>query len=109
MSWQGLILFHAAAIPPVLALGALERLPAWSRRVQCRVQRGVWVYAGLEIALGLALAFGSPLYRCGGRGEMRLALRYDSPMLHELGIQDACPMPLSQQPEGWWPDVLPPE
>ena len=105
MSWQGLILFHAAVIPPVLALGALERLSAWSRRVR----RGIWVYAGLEVALGLALAFGSPLYRCGGRGEMRLALRHDSSMLHELGIQDACPMPLSQEPEGWWPDVLPPE
>lgn len=103
MSWQGLILFHVAVLPPVLALGALARLPRWSPRVW----RGAWTYAGVAIALGLVMAFASPHYRCGGRSEMRLALAYDSPMLHELGIQDACPMPLDQ-PDGWWPDVLPP-
>jgi hypothetical protein len=103
MSWQGLILFHAAAIPPVLALGALARLPRWASRVR----RGAWAYAGVEIALGLVMALASPHDRCGGRSEMRLALAYDSPMLHELGIQDACPQPLDQ-PDGWWPDVLPP-
>jgi hypothetical protein len=104
MSWQGLILLHAVAIPPVLAVGALWRLPRRSRLVA----RGVWAYAAVEVALGLAMAFGSPHYRCGGRSEMRLALRYDHPMLHDTGILAACPMPIAQDPEGWWPDVLPP-
>lgn len=103
MSWQGLILFHAAVIPPVLAVGALWRIPRWSRRVA----RGVWAYAALEVVVGLAMAFGSPHYRCGGRSEMRLALAHDHPMLHELGILRTCPMPISE-PGTWWPDVLPP-
>jgi hypothetical protein len=103
MAWQGLILLHAAVLPLVFLLGALARVPAWSRRVR----RGVWAYAAVEILIGTAMAFASPHYRCGGRSEMRLPLRYDSPMLHELGILEACPMPVDQ-PDGWWPDVLPP-
>jgi hypothetical protein len=52
------------------------------------------------------MLFGSPYYRCGGRDPLRLPLRYDHPMLPDLGILAACPMP-TNDPEGWWPDVLP--
>lgn len=103
MMWQGLVLLHAAVLAPVLWLGVLAR----TRRAG-QVRAGLRVYAAAEAALLLALAFGSPHYRCGGRSELRLPLRHDSPMLHELGILRDCPMPVSQ-PDGWWPDVLPPE
>jgi hypothetical protein len=64
------------------------------------------VYVGLEVLLLLGLAFGTPNYRCGGREGLDLALRSDHPMLHQLHILDACPLPLDQ-PGTWWPDVLP--
>ncbi|HYH44560.1 MAG TPA: hypothetical protein VEG34_02665, partial [Thermoanaerobaculia bacterium] len=107
--WQGLILLHAAVLAPVLWLGALARSRSargkrWGRRVRAWLP----VYAAAEVALLVALAFGSPHYRCGGRLELRLPLRHDSPMLHDLGILRDCPMPVSR-PGGWWPDVLPPE
>jgi len=101
MYWQGLILFHVAVLPVVLWLGALLEGPraAWARR-------GVAAYGALALFLLFGMAFGSPYYRCGGKEPLRLPLRYDHPMLHELGIQRACPMPLDD-PQGWWPDVLP--
>ncbi len=105
MSWQGLVLLHAAVLAPVLWLGAVARSrSSWGRRVRA----GLPVYAAAEALLLVALALGSPHYRCGGRLELRLPLRHDSPMLHDLGILRDCPMPVSQ-PDGWWPDVLPSE
>jgi len=101
MYWQGLILFHVAVLPVVLWLGALLDGPraAWAAR-------GALAYAGLALFVLFGMAFGSPYYRCGGKEPLRLPLRYDHPMLHELGIQQSCPMPLDD-PDGWWPDVLP--
>jgi len=101
MYWQGLILFHVAVLPVVLWLGWLleGRRAAWARR-------GVGVYAALALCVLFGMAFGSPYYRCGGRDPLRLPLRYDHPMLHDLGILAACPMPVND-PNGWWPDVLP--
>ena len=102
MAWQVLILFHAAVLPLVLWLGALSRRP----RFAPRIARGMGVYLGLEVLLVLGFAFATPNYRCGGREGLDLALRSDHPMLHELGIVQACPLPLNQ-PGTWWPDVLP--
>ena len=102
MAWQMLILFHAAVLALVLWLGALSRRP----RFAPRIARGMGIYAGLEVLLILGFAFATPNYRCGGREGLDLALRSDHPMLHELGIQQACPLPLDQ-PGTWWPDVLP--
>ncbi|HXO21696.1 MAG TPA: 3-deoxy-D-manno-octulosonic acid transferase [Thermoanaerobaculia bacterium] len=101
MYWQGFLLVHAAVLPSVLWLGALSRtrLAPW-------VSRFTWAYAALEALVVLGMAFASPYYRCGGREPLRLALRYDHEMLHDLGIVEACPMPLND-PGGWWPDVLP--
>ncbi|HXU45592.1 MAG TPA: hypothetical protein VN783_08705, partial [Thermoanaerobaculia bacterium] len=101
MAWQGFAIFHAAVLPALLWLTALER----GRHARL-VRRGLAAAAGLEIALLLAQAFASPHYRCGGRQGLDLALRSDHPMLHELHIVDRCPLPLDQ-PNGWWPDVLP--
>lgn len=101
MYWQGLILFHVAVLPVVLWLGShlAGRRAAW-------VVRGAVLYAALALFVLFGMAFGSPYYRCGGREPLRLALRYDHPMLHDLGILAACPMPIDD-PRGWWPDVLP--
>ena len=104
MMWQGLIVLHAAILPVILWLGSLSRT-----RFAPRVVKGTWIYAAAEIALLVAMAFGNPQYRCGGRMNRRdfiFPLRYDHPMLHELKIQQTCPWPVNQ-PDGWWPDVLP--
>ncbi len=102
MAWQMLILFHAAVLALVLWLGGLARRP----RLAPRIAQGMGIYAVLEVLLILGFAFATPNYRCGGREGLDLALRSDHPMLHELGIEQACPLPLNQ-PGAWWPDVLP--
>jgi hypothetical protein len=105
MMWQGLILLHAAILPVILWVGALgrSRLAPW-------VAKGIWIYAAVEIALLVGIAFGNPQYRCGGRTartDFGFNLRYDHPMLRELNIQQTCPWPVNV-PGAWWPDVLPP-
>ncbi|HKI02854.1 MAG TPA: hypothetical protein VKK31_12840 [Thermoanaerobaculia bacterium] len=104
MMWQGLILLHAAILPVIFWLGALGRT-----RLASRVSKGIWIYAAVEIVLLLAIAFGNPQYRCGGRTDrtdFSFNLRHDHPMLRELKIQQTCPWPVNV-PGGWWPDVLP--
>jgi hypothetical protein len=104
MMWQVLILLQAAILPVILWAGSLERT-----RIASRVARGVRIYAVAEVVLLIAIAFGNPQYRCGGRTERTdfgFPLRSDHPMLRELNIQQTCPWPVNQ-PEGWWPDVLP--
>jgi len=101
MYWQGLSLFHAAVLPLTLYAGLLLRT-----RHAARVLAGAAAYAGLEIVLALGIAFGTPDYRCRGLETVVFPLIGDSPMLHELHIQDTCPWPLGD-PHGWWPDVLP--
>jgi len=100
MNWQGLVLLHVAILPVVLWVEGLWRL---YRRVTARV---VAVIAVLAIALGAAMALGSPHYRCGGKGRIQLTLRADHPMFRELGILVTCPMPI-ERVTGWWPDVFP--
>jgi hypothetical protein len=105
MMWQGLILLHAAVLPCVLWAGSLART-----RQASRVWRGMWVWAVAELVVLVLIPLGSTHYRCAGHGDgadsFGLALRHDHPMLHELHIQDTCPLPLNR-PDGWWPDVLP--
>jgi hypothetical protein len=102
MYWQGLCLFHAAVLPLTLYGGALLR----TRRAP-RLLAALAVYAGLELLLTLGIAFGTPDFRCRGLETVVFPLRGDSPMLHDLHIQDTCPWPTTD-PQGWWPDVLPP-
>ena len=101
MYWQVLPVFHAAVLPMVLWGGLLWR----SRRAR-RVGQSVRAWVALSLVLGVAIAFGSPLYRCNGRQPMRFSLVSHSPMFDELGLQATCPWPLDR-PGGWWPDVLP--
>lgn len=100
MYWQVVILFHTAVLPLVLWTGAL-----WRSRRRDRVTRGLALYAAAEILVALAVAFGSPQYRCGGRDDVRFRLSSDSPMFDDLGIRRDCPWPMNH-PGTWWPDVL---
>ena len=101
MYWQVVLLFHAMVLPLVLWAGAL-----WRSRRGPLVARLVAAYAAAGILVALAVAFGSPQFRCGGRYDMRFSLVSDSPMFDDLGIRRDCPWPMNQ-PGGWWPDVLP--
>lgn len=103
MNWQGLVILHAAVLPPLLWLNALRR----TRRAS-RVRLGLRIVTPIALLLLFAQAFGATHYRCGGRLGLDLALRSDHPMLHDLHVVDRCPLPLDQ-PGGWWPDVLPEE
>ncbi|MBI4168648.1 MAG: hypothetical protein HY510_01775 [Acidobacteria bacterium] len=102
MNWQVLALFHAAVLPIVLWAGAMART---------RQRRWVWrsaaAWTAASVLIGVAMAFGSPRYYWVERSFEVPTLRYDHPMLHELGIQDRCPL-RTNDPEGWWPDILPP-
>lgn len=80
MSWQCLPAFHAAVLPLTLWAGMLGRT-RW-RRV---VDRGTRTWCALFILFALAIAFGAPIYRSGGREPERLILR-DHAMLDELGL-----------------------
>ncbi len=101
MNWQGLVILHAAVLPPLLWIDTLLRSRN-ARRVQ-----GALAATGILAALLLAAqAVGATHYRCAGRKGLDLALRSDHPMLHELHVVDRCPLPLDR-PGGWWPDVLP--
>lgn len=101
MYWQVVILFHATALPLVLWAGAL-----WRSRRGPLMTRLVAAWGAASVLVALAVAFGSPQYRCGGRWDMRFPLIADSPMFDDLGIRRDCPWPMSR-PGGWWPDVLP--
>lgn len=101
MYWQGLCLFHAAVLPLTLWAGLLLRT-----RHAARVLAGVAAWVALELLLALGIAFGTPDFRCRGLETVVFSLLSDSPMLHDLHIQDTCPWP-TNDPHGWWPDVLP--
>lgn len=103
-SWQAVPLFQAAVLPLVFWLGRLLDLPARA----ATARRGL-VAAGLAAsAIHLALLAGGPNFRCGGRGGLGFPLRAASPMFEQLGLQRTCPWTLDE-PNGWWPDVLPEE
>src|SRR5947209_1905773 len=61
MVWQGLVLLHAAVLPVVLWAGPLARTRLAGRTI-------VWtrVYGVAEVVFLLAIAFGTPYYRCAG-------------------------------------------
>ena len=102
MSWQGLILFHAAVLPLTLWAGALVR----TRRRRA-VARALVAWATASVLLGVAIAFGSSRYRCTSRTPEVPTLRHDHAMFHDLGIHDRCPL-VTGDPDGWWTDLLDP-
>jgi len=101
MYWQGVTVFHAAVLPLALWAGAL-----WRSRRAGLVGKGVLAWAAVSLLITLAMALGSPQFRCRGRHAMTFPLAHHSPMFEDLGIQKTCPWPLDR-PGGWWPDVLP--
>ena len=101
MYWQGLCLFHAAVLPLTMYGGLLLRT-----RHARHVLAGAALYVVVEVLLNLGIAFGTPDFRCRGLETVVFPLLGDSPMLHDLHIQETCPWPLGD-PHGWWPDVLP--
>ena len=98
MWWQGVALLHAAVLPLALWGGALARLRPRAVAVAARA------WGAGAVAIALLVAFAGPRHHCGG-DDIVIPLRHDHPMLHELGIHEACRVPV--QPGGWWPDVLP--
>ena len=103
MWWQGIPLFHAAVIPPVL--WASHLLDGPRRRWALR---GVIAVAVMSTLIAGSMALGAPIYRCGGRQQERFPLRSDSPMFDDLGIRRTCPWEMNVA-GAWWPDVLPEE
>jgi hypothetical protein len=103
MYWQGVTVFHAAVLPLVLWAGAL-----WRTRRADLVSKSVPAWIAVSLLLTVAMALGSPQFRCRGRHAMTFPLAHHSPMFDDLGIQQTCPWPLDR-PGGWWPDVLPAE
>jgi hypothetical protein len=103
MMWQALLVLHAAVLP--LALWG-ETLLRSRRRVAAR--RAAVAWTGLALVIAVALAGGGPHYRCRGEEVMglRLTVRQDHPMLHDLGLAATCPYSIDPE-TGWWPDVLP--
>lgn len=81
MSWQALIVFHAAVLPLVLWLGALLR-----GRGRSRVVLRSWAVCGGILALSICLA--SPPYRRGGRKPFQLGRVGVPEIVRELGIQE---------------------
>jgi hypothetical protein len=100
-AWQGWAIFHAAAIPVALGAGALA-----ARLGERRAVAALAAAAVAALALDVALAYGAPNFRCGGRDANVFPLRGWSPMFEELGLQRDCPWPL-ESGATWWPDVLP--
>jgi hypothetical protein len=99
MFWQLFVIQHAIALTVVLPAGALAR----SRR-RDRVRRLSVAWAAVAVVLVLAITFGAPLYRQGGRRLVGLELRHDHPMLHELGlVRHGSVTVSSASPEAWWP------
>jgi hypothetical protein len=100
MSWQGLVLFHAAVLPLVMWAGALARTRR--RRAVAGATAG---WAAASVLLASAMAFGSPRYHCVSRSSDVPPVRRDHPMFHELGIQERCPL-ITGDPGGWWTRLL---
>jgi hypothetical protein len=85
MVWQGFIVLHA----PVLAL-VLWADRRWDapEPLGRRVRAGAKAWAACALALGVALAFGGPRYRQGGRKPDRIVVREPHPMLEALGLTE---------------------
>jgi hypothetical protein len=101
MMWQVLVVLHVAVLPLVFWLAALMRT-----RLARVAHRAVAVAALASGTLALAMSVAAPMYRCGGRHGVRIALLTGHPMLTELHVPATCSIRIDPV-NGWWPDVLP--
>ena len=105
MFWQLFVIQHAIALAVVLPIQACAR----TRRGP-RVRRLAVAWAVVAALLVVAITFGAPMYRRGGRGAVALELRHDHPLLHELGlIRHGSVTVSSDAPDAWWPIGLEPD
>ena len=78
-------------------------------RAASRVRRGVVVWTMLAVLLVVAITFGAPMYRQGGRRAVALEMRHDHPLFHELGlVQHGSVTTDSDSSDAWWPIGLEP-
>jgi hypothetical protein len=107
MMWHALIALHAAVLPVVFWV---ERL--WRRRPATRIRLAVAVYAALLFVVMVGMAFGSPLYRKGGRGAWGISVSEPHTMLERLNMLERTTVvirpesgvrsPLLNGPDGWY-------
>ena len=112
MFWQGLPVFHVAALVIVLFLRAQSR----SRRAPA-VRRLLFTYALVSLVVVCLLCFSSPMFRRSSPPPRPLTAEHvpdsdprivaDHPMYRDLGIVDRCGLVLVDE-GGWWPDVFAP-
>jgi hypothetical protein len=104
MFWQLFVVQHAIALTVVLAVG-----PRLRRGRGDRVRPAAAAWVAVSVALILAITFGAPMYREGGRHPEGMKLRHDHPMFHRLGMVDHGSVTVGHGPdEGWWPAALEP-
>jgi hypothetical protein len=105
MFWQLFVIQHAIALAVVFPVTALART-----RAVARVRRGVVVWTVVAVLLVVAITFGAPMYRQGGRRAVVLEMRHDHPLFHELGlVRHGSVTTDSDAPDAWWPNGLEPE
>ena len=102
MAWQGFIVLHVAVLPLVLWLETLLR-----SRAKVWAARGVQAYAIAVSLLLVAMAVATPLYRKGGRDDVRATVAAPHAMFDELAITRHCTLVIDPAVT-WWPDALPP-
>jgi hypothetical protein len=82
----------------------------WGVFAAARVRRGVVVWTVVAVLLVVAITFGAPMYRQGGRRAVVLDMRHDHPLFHELGlVRHGSVTTDSDAPDAWWPNGLEPE
>jgi hypothetical protein len=99
MPWQCLPVLHAAVLPLALWAAALAR----THLAPLVYQAGV-SWTALALVLAVASAFGSPVYRSGGRRPVAIPLA-DHPILLDLGLEAQSATALGVT-NGWRSDVL---
>ncbi|MGE5236643.1 MAG: hypothetical protein ACM3O7_09865 [Acidobacteriota bacterium] len=100
MAWQALCVLHIAVLPPVLWLAALGRT-----RLAPRARLAARAWAAVALTMAVGMAFGSPMFRRGGKNAVAAVVKADLPMLHDLGIVGRCEVRVDRM-RGWLPDVF---
>ncbi len=101
MYWDFFVVFHVVVLVVIRWLDAL----ATSARRAVRVRRAAAAFAAAAVTAIIAMAFGSPHYRCEGRWTLVLPLREHYAMIDDLAIERACEVPVDPD-GGWGPDVF---
>jgi hypothetical protein len=108
MFWQGFPVFHAAVLPVVVFVQALQR----SGRIVAS-RRAVAAVVGTVLAVNCLICWSSPMFRPpgplreGGSGTEASFVRLlasDHPMFHDLRLHERCGLVVVDQ-GGWMPDL----